>query len=106
MRTVRPHQLFAALSDRTRLDIFEHLANSGPASATELARLMPVSRQAVAKHLSVLDEAGLVTRSHSGREVRFTARPGALDSVVEWVGEVGDEWDGRLDRLREAIDES
>ena len=104
MGGMKPHELFAALSDRTRMDIFEHLASSGPASATELARSMPVSRQAVARHLSVLDDAGLVTRFPAGREVRYSARPAALGSVVRWVNEVGDEWDHRLDLLRRAVD--
>lgn len=103
---MRPHELFAALSDPTRLDIFEHLAAAGPATATELARSMPVSRQAVAKHLSVLDDAGLVERHQAGREVRYTARPATLGSVVTWIDQVGDEWDNRLSRLRKAIDGS
>lgn len=106
MGGMRPHELFAALSDPTRLDIFEQLASSGPASATELARSMPVSRQAVAKHLLVLDEAGLVSRTQQGREVRYVAQPAVLGSVVTWVNDVGDEWDGRLDRLRRAVDDA
>lgn len=101
---MRPYELFAALSDPTRLDLFERLAAGGPATATELARALPVSRQAVAKHLSVLDDVGLVTRAQAGREVRFAARPEALGSVVTWVDRVGDEWDRRLDRLRRAVD--
>lgn len=96
--------MFAALADPTRLRLFERLAASGPATATELAREMPVSRQAVARHLSVLDEAGLVERSSSGREVRFAATPEHLDGVVAWVAGVGDEWDRRLERLRSVID--
>jgi DNA-binding transcriptional ArsR family regulator len=103
---MKPQALFAALSDQTRLDIFEQLAEGGPASATEIARGVPVSRQAVAKHLSVLDEVGLVERTHVGREVRYAARPAVLADVVSWVNQVGDEWDRRLDRLREAIDEA
>lgn len=100
---MKPYELFAALSDPTRLDIFEHLAASGPATATELAKTVPVSRQAVAKHLSVLDEVGLVERSQSGREVRYSAQPATLGSVVRWVGRVGDEWDERLARLRRVV---
>jgi DNA-binding transcriptional ArsR family regulator len=106
MGGMNPQAIFAALSDQTRLDIFEQLASDGPASATEIARVVPVTRQAVAKHLSVLDEAGLVERTQAGREVRYAARPAVLGSVVTWVNQVGDEWDRRLDRLREAIDES
>lgn len=103
MGGMKPYELFAALSDPTRLDIFEQLAATGPASATEIARSLPVSRQAVAKHLSVLDGAGLVSRMQAGREVRYSAHPATLGSVVNWVNEVGDEWDDRLDRLRRAV---
>jgi DNA-binding transcriptional ArsR family regulator len=101
---VRPLAVFAALADPTRMELFERLAAVGPATATELARDLPVSRQAVAKHLGVLDEAGLVERSAHGREVRFVVTPGHLDEVVAWVTGVGSEWDQRLDRLRRAID--
>jgi len=88
---MRPIQVFAALADPTRLDLFERLAATGPATATELARTVSVSRQAVAKHLTILDEVGLVERAPAGR-------------VVGWVASVGDEWDSRLDRLRRAVD--
>jgi DNA-binding transcriptional ArsR family regulator len=101
---MRPIQVFAALADPTRLDLFERLAATGPATATELARTVSVSRQAVAKHLTILDEVGLVERAPAGREVRYHARPDHLDSVVGWVASVGDEWDSRLDRLRRAVD--
>ena len=64
---MRPIQVFAALADPTRLDLFERLAATGPATATELARTVSVSRQAVAKHLTILDEVGLVERAPAGR---------------------------------------
>lgn len=92
--------MLAALADPTRREVFERLAAGGPATATEIARGLPVSRQAVARHLSVLDEAGLVHRSPEGREVRFSARPERLSEVVRWVHDVGAEWDRRLDRLK------
>jgi DNA-binding transcriptional ArsR family regulator len=98
-----PHVVFAALSDPTRLSVFETLASSGPSTATELARSLPVSRQAVAKHLGVLDDAGLVERSSAGREVRFAARPGNLGPAVDWIGQVG-AGDRRLERLRRVLE--
>ncbi|MDX1450237.1 MAG: metalloregulator ArsR/SmtB family transcription factor, partial [Acidimicrobiia bacterium] len=65
--------VFAALSDPTRLRLFERLAEGRSMTATELAGEVPVSRQAVAKHLGILDAAGLVTRAAVGREVRYAA---------------------------------
>ncbi|HJR93067.1 MAG TPA: metalloregulator ArsR/SmtB family transcription factor [Acidimicrobiia bacterium] len=95
-----PQPLFAALSDPTRRAVFERLTSQGPASATQLAAELPVSRQAVSKHLVALDEAGLVERTLVGREVRYSAVLEPLTDVTTWVSKVGDEWDARLQRLR------
>lgn len=95
-----PDRTFAALADPTRRSLFEALARTGPATATDLARERPISRQAVAKHLLVLREAGLVTAERSGRETTFTASPDALDEVTAWVADVGAAWDRRLVRLQ------
>ena len=95
-----PQPLFAALSDPTRRAVFERLNSEGPASATRLAVDLPVSRQAVAKHLAALDEAGLVERTVVGREVRYSAVLDPLADVTTWVSNVGAEWDARLSRLR------
>jgi DNA-binding transcriptional ArsR family regulator len=91
--------VFAALADPTRRDLMRRIAES-PATATELARRLPISRQAVTKHLAVLDEAGLVERTTEGREVRYSLRSEKLDDLMGWVAEVGGEWDKRLARLR------
>jgi DNA-binding transcriptional ArsR family regulator len=99
-----PHQVFAALADPTRLEVLTRLATEGPATATELAASLPISRQAVAKHLAALDAAGLVERQPSGREVRYTFDPEPLDGLVRWVEDVGDTWDRRLGRLRRSVD--
>lgn len=99
-----PQPLFAALADPTRRAVFERLTSRGPASATTLARELPVTRQAIAKHLAVLDEAGLVDRRTSGREVEYTARPNALGDVASWISRVGAEWDGRLEKLRDSLE--
>jgi DNA-binding transcriptional ArsR family regulator len=64
---------------------------------------MPISRQAVSKHLAALDEAGLVERNVSGREVRYTLRAEPLSDVVGWVNEVGDAWDRRLATLKSTL---
>ncbi|HLT97538.1 MAG TPA: metalloregulator ArsR/SmtB family transcription factor [Acidimicrobiia bacterium] len=94
-----PQPLFAALADPTRRALFERLSTEGPASASRLAREMPVSRQAIAKHLAALDEAGLVERRTAGREVQYSARPTALTDVTAWVERVGSKWEERLQKL-------
>jgi ArsR family transcriptional regulator, cadmium/lead-responsive transcriptional repressor len=99
-----PNALFGALSDPTRRKVFDSLVAHGPASATSLARSMPVSRQAVAKHLVVLEEAGLVERGVAGRESLFEARPEALEDVRVWIDRVGDQWDARLKRLQDRFE--
>jgi DNA-binding transcriptional ArsR family regulator len=99
-----PHEVFAALADPTRLEVLNRLARGGPATATELSSSMPISRQAVAKHLAALDAAGLVERQASGREVRYTFDPEPLGDVVRWAEDVGDTWDRRLGRLSKSLE--
>lgn len=99
-----PQLLFAALADPTRRAVFERLSAQGPASASRLARDLPISRQAVAKHLATLGEAGLVERTAVGREIRFSACIDALDEVTGWAERVGADWTSRLERLRQAME--
>lgn len=91
--------VFAALADPTRRHLLESLA-AHEASATELAAALPVTRQAVAKHLTALREAGLVTPRRAGRETLYRLEGAPLDEAVEWIARVGGEWDARLERLR------
>ena len=90
--------VFAALADPTRRDVIRRLADA-PATATELAAQVPVTRQAVRKHLEVLDAAGLVTTERLGREVRYSLSPASLGDAVGWMAEVGARWDRRLQAL-------
>jgi len=99
-----PHEVFAALADPTRLEVLSRLANGGPATATELSATMPISRQAVTKHLAALDAAGLVERHPAGREVRYTFDPEPLGDLVRWAENVGDTWDRRLGRLSRSVE--
>jgi DNA-binding transcriptional ArsR family regulator len=99
-----PHEVFAALADPTRLEVLNRLARGGPATATELSSAMPITRQAVAKHLAALDAAGLVEREASGREVRYTFDPEPLGQVVRWAEDVGETWDRRLGRLSKSLE--
>lgn len=99
-----PQPVLAALADPTRRAVFERLNTKGPASASQLAAELPVSRQAIAKHLTQLDSVGLVDRSQQGREVVFSARVSPLSDVADWLETVGNDWDRRLERLRESFD--
>ena len=99
---IRLSEVFEALADPTRRHLVEALARR-EASATELAADLPVTRQAVAKHLTALRAAGLVESRRSGRETLYRLEPGPLDHAVAWITRVGDEWDARLERLREHL---
>jgi DNA-binding transcriptional ArsR family regulator len=100
MRDDRVDAVFSALADPTRRRLLGRLAEQRSATATELAASEPVSRQAIVKHLRSLDEAGLVTPSRAGREVRYAITPGPLQDAVGWMATVGAQWDRRLARLR------
>jgi DNA-binding transcriptional ArsR family regulator len=97
---VSTDQVFSALSDPTRRRLFTRLADGGPATATELAAELPVSRQAVVKHLEALKAAELVTSAREGREVRYRVTPAPLADAVGWIADVGAQWDTRLATLR------
>jgi DNA-binding transcriptional ArsR family regulator len=82
--------VFAALADPTRWSVLETLLSGGAASATRLANRLPVSRQAVVKHLHVLEAAALVRGSRTGREVRYLATPGALEASARRLADLAD----------------
>jgi DNA-binding transcriptional ArsR family regulator len=95
--------VFDALGDPTRRHLVESLAR-GEASATQLAADLPVTRQAVAKHLSALREAGLVESRRHGRETLYRVNSDPLDAAAAWIVRVGGEWDARLERLRALVE--
>jgi DNA-binding transcriptional ArsR family regulator len=95
--------VFAALADPTRRAILRAVAERGPVTATALADGLPISRQAVAKHLGLLRDAGLVAADRAGRETRFVAVTAPLDDLAAWAGEAGRRWDDRLARLRHRL---
>ena len=99
-----PDDVFDALGDATRREVLRHLAERGPQTPTELADLLPVSRQAVSKHLDVLGRAGLVASARAGRETRFTFQPGPLTDAAAWMADVGAKWDGRLAALKRRLE--
>lgn len=94
--------VFGALSDPTRREVIRCLAE-GPATATELATRFPVTRQAVAKHLGLLDEVGLVVATREGRETRYQLRPEPLRDAMSWMATVGARWDDRLATLQQML---
>lgn len=93
-------QVLAALADPTRRKVLDLLAAQGEATATTLAERLPVSRQAVVKHLAVLDDAGLASARRVGRETRYTVRPAALDGTARWMAALAADWDRRLATIK------
>ena len=96
--------LFGALSDPTRRMLVERLLTKGPTTATVLAETTPLTRQAVLKHLQVLESAGLLDHERVGREVRYRVTPQPLASAVGWILDTAGLWDKRIDRLRRLVD--
>jgi DNA-binding transcriptional ArsR family regulator len=95
--------VFEALSDPMRRRLLSQIA-SHPATATELANELPITRQAVTKHLTCLSRAGLLARERAGRDVRYRVTPAPLSDAMSWMAQVGAEWDDRLARLSNAFD--
>jgi DNA-binding transcriptional ArsR family regulator len=95
--------VFAALGDPTRREVLEQVAARGEATATELAAVLPVTRQAVAKHLGVLAGAGLVEPRRAGRETRYAPTPEPLGDAIAWMADLGAQWDARLARLKRSV---
>jgi DNA-binding transcriptional ArsR family regulator len=96
--------VFHALADPTRRAMIRALSDSGPATLAELSSRMPMSRQAVAKHLTLLRDAGLVAGQGEVRGRRYELRPGALSDAMGWMVDVGAGWDARLRRLKREVE--
>jgi DNA-binding transcriptional ArsR family regulator len=97
--------VFAALADPTRRSMLDTLVRDGSTSVPALTATLPITRQAVAKHLAALDHAGLIERSPgTGREVRYELRDGALAEASSWLARTEAAWDRRLERLRSAVE--
>jgi ArsR family transcriptional regulator, cadmium/lead-responsive transcriptional repressor len=96
--------VFAALADPTRRELLRVVITQGPLSTSELADGREISRQAVAKHLGVLTDAGLLKMARAGRETRYEATRKGLAPASRWLKEAESAWDRRLDRLRRQID--
>ena len=97
-------RVFAALGDPGRRDLVRAISERGSATATELAADLPVTRQAVAKQLAGLAEAGLVVGERRGPETRYALTPEPLAEAMAWMAEVGAAWDSRLAALRRHLE--
>jgi len=102
--TVAPAEAFAALGDPHRIDLLQRLSRDGQATATSLAAPLPMSRQAVTKHLRVLEGAGLLRTRRTGREVHYVVRPDALARQARWLDDVAAAWDRRLAGVKAAAE--
>jgi DNA-binding transcriptional ArsR family regulator len=98
-------QVFAALADPSRRAILAALASAGPATATDLATRLPITRQAIAKHLALLTEAGLVTAEPGERRrVRYRLHSAPMRVAQQFLAALARDWDGPLSALKEHLD--
>ena len=109
MSTAIDDELWSAIGDPTRRRMLDLLLATGEGTATSLSEQLPVTRQAVAKHLGVLDRVGLVHATPAGREMRYRVDDAQLARAVAQLSTVGATWDARLRRIKriaEAIQRS
>ena len=98
--TAELDELWSAVAEPTRRRVLDVLLDRGEATATAVARELPVTRQAVTKHLVVLDRAGLVEGRREGREMRYSVRPQRLRAATRSLAQVAAEWDERLAAIK------
>lgn len=99
-------RVFTALADPRRREVLEVVASTGGITATAVADQLTISRQAVAKHLAVLTEAGLVSSSKRGREVLFAVSPIPLEQTARWLQRQASAWDRQLEALKRRAEQS
>ncbi len=98
-------RVFTALADATRRRLLTRLAQSSPQTATQLAHEFPISRQGIIKHLDRLSYAGLVRVQTRGREKRYVFDPTSLQAASAWIETIGKQWDERLQRLKNLVED-
>ena len=96
--------VFAALADPTRRRVVHELSKDGPLTATQLAKRIPVTRQAIAKHFAALEDAGLAAGIRSGRETRYELRTQAFAEAEAWMRAIGAMWDRRLAAFKKYVE--
>ncbi|MFE1593878.1 ArsR/SmtB family transcription factor [Nocardia sp. NPDC058705] len=98
-------RVFVALADPSRRAVLAALAANGPATATDLADRLPITRQAIAKHLALLAEAGLViAEPGERRRVRYRLDSAPMQVAQQFLAAMARDWDGPLDALRKHLD--
>jgi DNA-binding transcriptional ArsR family regulator len=98
--------VFAALTDPVRRSVLDTLAGEGPATVSELAKRLPITRQAVAKHLAQLVDARLLRADEpDGRRVRYRVDPAPVRAALRWLSALATDWDDRLDALRHHVEQ-
>ena len=102
---VRDEVLLEAVADSSRRRVLDLILAHGEVTSTALAAELPFTRQAVAKHLVVLDRAGLVEGRRTGREVRYSVRPEHLDVAARAMAKVAARWDARLEAIKNTAEE-
>lgn len=100
MKAEPDDQLWSAIAEPSRRRVLDLLVTGGEATASELAEQVPFTRQAVSKHLVVLEEAGLVSRRKQGRDVLFAVDHGRLDAATRALADQASRWDRRLDAIK------
>jgi DNA-binding transcriptional ArsR family regulator len=96
--------MFAALADETRLSLVDKLAGGSPQSISRLAADSKLTRQAITKHLRVLEEAGIVLSSRAGRESLFQFQPNPMKQMQDYIERVSAQWDEALARLKAFVE--
>lgn len=97
--------MLGALADPTRRELLDVLAELGQASATTLGARLPVTRQAVMKHLLVLEQAGLVSSWRAGRQVLYQVESGPLEGASRYLSGLASSWDRRLAMLKRVAEQ-
>jgi DNA-binding transcriptional ArsR family regulator len=90
---------FWALADETRLEILDRVSSGSEVTVSQLADVLPITRQAVTRHVRTLEDAGLVVGSKQGREQRYRVDPTPVDDAARWLNERAASWDRALGRL-------
>jgi DNA-binding transcriptional ArsR family regulator len=98
--------VFAALGDATRLSLVAKLSDGQPYSITQLTRGSKLTRQAITKHLRVLESVGIVRSARAGRESRFQFDPQPMEGMKEYLDFVSKQWDQALSRLKSFVEDS
>ena len=97
-------QLFAALGEPTRLNVVDRLRDGSEKSIASIATGLPITRQALTKHLKVLEAAGIANSRRLGRETVYRIDPLGLVTAERWIADVSSQWDSAIDRLKKHVE--